>query len=144
MSLHTARVIPEKRISCPPAAVHFAGVEKGIDMKIERITLENIKDHLDRYMRVWIDVTKEHPTVCLDPYDGRHGGEYAMETIIEAAIKSDDDFIMTDGFDGKQDIRINASEIRKPARNILTVLPVWVGSFNVKVQFEPCDHSAPF
>jgi len=33
MGLHTARVIPEKRISCPPAAVQFAGVEKGIDMK---------------------------------------------------------------------------------------------------------------
>lgn len=32
MSLHTARVIPEKRFSCPPAAVHFAGVEKEIDM----------------------------------------------------------------------------------------------------------------
>lgn len=30
--LHTATVIPEKRISCPPAAVHFAGVEKEIDM----------------------------------------------------------------------------------------------------------------
>jgi hypothetical protein len=34
MSLHTARVIPEKRFSCPPAAVHFAGVEKEIDMKL--------------------------------------------------------------------------------------------------------------
>lgn len=32
MGLHTARVIPEKRFSCPPAAVHFAGVEKEIDM----------------------------------------------------------------------------------------------------------------
>ena len=33
MSLHTASLISEKRFSCPPAAVHFAGVEKGIDMK---------------------------------------------------------------------------------------------------------------
>jgi hypothetical protein len=32
MSLHTARVIPEKRFSCPPADVHFAGVEKEIEM----------------------------------------------------------------------------------------------------------------
>lgn len=32
MGLHTARVIPEKRFSCPPAAVHFAGVEKEVDM----------------------------------------------------------------------------------------------------------------
>lgn len=34
MGLHTARVIPEKRISCPPADVHFAGVEEEIDMKL--------------------------------------------------------------------------------------------------------------
>lgn len=34
MSTHTARVIPEKRYSCPPADVHLAGVEKGIDMKL--------------------------------------------------------------------------------------------------------------
>ena len=32
MSSHTARVIPEKRFSCPPAVVLFAGVEKEIDM----------------------------------------------------------------------------------------------------------------
>ncbi len=40
MSLHTARVIPEKRFSCPPAAVHFAGVEEEIDMKHEIDELE--------------------------------------------------------------------------------------------------------
>lgn len=38
MSLHTARVIPEKRYSCPPAAVQFAGVEKGIDMDLKKLT----------------------------------------------------------------------------------------------------------
>ena len=40
MSLHTARVIPEKRFSCPPAAVHFAGVEEEIDMKDNTPKLE--------------------------------------------------------------------------------------------------------
>lgn len=39
MSLHTASLISEKRISCPPAAVQFAGVEKGIDMT-ENTTIE--------------------------------------------------------------------------------------------------------
>lgn len=35
MSLHAARLIAEKRISHPPAAVLFSGASKGIDMTKE-------------------------------------------------------------------------------------------------------------
>ena len=42
MSLHTARVIPEKRFSCPPAAVHFAGVEEEIDMEVIEISQQEM------------------------------------------------------------------------------------------------------
>lgn len=38
MSWHAARVIPEKRISHPPAAVLFSGISKGIDMDFEKLT----------------------------------------------------------------------------------------------------------
>lgn len=40
MGLHTASLISEKRFSCPPAAVHFAGVEEEIDMDLKKLSVD--------------------------------------------------------------------------------------------------------
>lgn len=42
MSLHTARVAPEKLISHQPAAVQFSGISKGIDMNMHQIEVSII------------------------------------------------------------------------------------------------------
>lgn len=70
MGLHTARVIPEERFSCPPAAVHFAGVKEEIDMdKAEISTEQMLSDLKAAFPTLWARPLSEFGKA----YEGQEG-----------------------------------------------------------------------
>lgn len=145
MSLHTPRVALEKPTPHRPGDVHFVGISNEVDMRIERIALGSVKDRASRNIQTWIECCADNGvvTICLDTSIGKC--QYDASTIFHHALASNDDhFIVTDGFDGKQDIYIPDEEIRSLARDILAAVPGSMGQINLAVNFSPVDLSVPF
>lgn len=113
-------------------------------MKIDRIVLSDVTDDRGNSYNTWIDTSKEEITVCFDG-KGRPRCDYYLHTLIEYVLRENEsEFIVTDGFDGTDDVSIKRSEIETVVRDALTVLPGRIGSISVKTVFEPCDPRVPF
>lgn len=111
-------------------------------MKIEKICLGNIKSECGKSYNTWIDFEKTNSVY----FNGELGGYYLISTILHHALitREDDNFTLTDGYDGINDISISSLEIKRLAKTILTSIPAVIGRFNLSVQFEPCDPDLPF
>lgn len=148
MSLHTARVIPEERFSCPPAAVHFAGVEKEIDMEIKQIPLrlEGLTKSA-RAASAWVEQSDLSPSdqVLRIKVTGSFDTPYTLDAIASFLLFSDSEwFEIHDGFDGKQSEFISRKSIASLFLQLADVVPGWIGKFCVSVRFCATDHAVPF
>jgi len=119
-------------------------------MQIEKIALGSVKDRAGRTIAAWIECRVDRDKaddgkviVCLDAEIGKC--HYEASTIFQHALSSSDEyFIVTDGFDGKQDIYIPDEEIRSLAKNVLEAIPGTMGRIRMIVDFAPVDMSVPF
>jgi len=74
------------------------------------------------------------------------GGSHYLATVLGAAAtyENEDEFILTDGFDGSQDIHILTHWVRALATSAMNALPRLVGTLELSVKFIRDDPRIPF
>ena len=113
-------------------------------MLIERIILCNVIDSDSQSYSTWIQFkSQSRPTIVFCSKHGKKDNFY-IESVFMSAGLEDEHFIICDGFDGKQDIKIPLTEIKKLCKQILFAVPGTIGRLELQVSFIPADPSLPF
>lgn len=109
---------------------------------IEKFNLSDIVDRANRKVGVSIDLRDN----CLISFsvDRGVGGTYYLEQVIHCACANRGDFVIHDGYDCSQNTTLPYDEIKKVAKEALTMLPPWIGELKISVEFVPNDPTLPF
>lgn len=138
MSLHTARVAPEELTPHQPAAVHFVGISKEVDMKIPRMVMplysytDNSGNQYEAVMRQ--DSHQDEPRIKVLRWSGDSDKsviwmDFSVRSLLAMEIKGAEINQIFD--DGPTTASIDGTKARDIAKLALDCLPPTSGRFEI-------------